>query len=145
MGQTLQSVRPGLLGEIDYERLAADRESQAAGLQRLSVGFPCRCPRSIRPASSAVGDRLAVTWRDVTDRYEVTRALAQSGPSPGAAGGQRHRHLHDLDGGLRWISPAIQRLLGWQANDSALGQIMHPDDVEVMKTAREELRRARSQ
>ncbi|HPE10979.1 MAG: PAS domain S-box protein [Actinobacteria bacterium] len=142
VGQTLQSVRPGLLGEIDYERLAAriaSRRPLVFNDYLLDSLAGVRGRFDLRAVP--VGDRLAVTWRDVTDRYEVARALAQSEA--------RHRVLleegsdivtfHDLDGGLRWISPAIQRLLGWQANDSALGQIMHPDDVEVMKTAREEL------
>lgn len=143
VGQTVENVRPGLLNDAEYRALAvriACREPLLLNdyyLQSL-VGVQGRFELRAVP----VDDRLAVTWRDVTERFEAARALAESEA--------RYRVLleessdivtfHDLDGTVRWVSPAIQRLLGWPPDTSTLpDSIMHPDDWEAIKAARQEI------
>jgi len=62
-----------------------------------------------------VGDALSFTWRDVTDRYLLTRQLAES---------EEHYRLlteNSYDTAIRiddneiilWVSPSLKALLGW--------------------------------
>ena len=90
-----------------------------------------------------VHDGLAVTWRDVTQRFDEAAALADSEA--------RYRLLleessdmvtfHDPDGTVQWVSPAIERLLGWSAEERTgrLLNLIHPDDVAGVLAAREVL------
>ena len=63
-----------------------------------------------------VGDGLSCTWRDGRDRYEAARQLAASE--------ERYRLLAENssdvvmqlgnDGTIRWVSPSLTAMLGWQ-------------------------------
>ena len=66
-----------------------------------------------------VGDALSFTWRDVTDRYDLTRKLTAS---------EEHYRLltaNSYDTAIRvtdqgevtWISPSIKSLLGWDPGE----------------------------
>lgn len=92
----------------------------------------------------AVHDGLTVTWRDVTQRYEEAAALAQSEA--------RWRLLleessdmvsfHTPAGQVQWVSPAVERLLGWppeQVNGPALLDLVHRDDGLAIAAARDRL------
>ena len=82
--------------------------------------------------ATKVGDRLAVTWSDVTDRYE-----------------QRHRLelmiansadvvLFVRDGIVGWVSPGVLELLGWTAEElhgRAGASIVHPADRDRLRAA----------
>lgn len=81
-----------------------------------------------------VGDGLSLTWRDVTDRLAQQRAIAESE--------ERFRLLAqhstdivyetDLLGMIRWISPAVQTVLGWdpvQLIGTRAWDLIDPDDL----------------
>ena len=65
------------------------------------------------------GDLLSVTWRDVTDRYNATRQLAESA--------ELYRLLAEnivevillvgLDERVRWVSPSLTSMIGWRQGD----------------------------
>jgi diguanylate cyclase (GGDEF)-like protein/PAS domain S-box-containing protein len=90
-----------------------------------------------------VHDGLSVTWREVSQRYDASVALAESEA--------RSRLLleessdivtfHAPDGTVQWVSPAIERLLGWEvgAPDRLLG-LIHRDDGAAVAGALERLR-----
>jgi PAS domain S-box-containing protein/diguanylate cyclase (GGDEF)-like protein len=79
------------------------------------------------------GDAVALTWRDVTDRYAAQERLTQSE--------ERYRtlveHMSDVvwetreDGTFGWVSESMQRVLGWRP-DELVGQstleLIHVDD-----------------
>jgi diguanylate cyclase (GGDEF)-like protein/PAS domain S-box-containing protein len=84
------------------------------------------------------GDGLALTWRDVTDRFAAQQELARSQ--------EEYRllaeHASDFvtrsspEGVILWASPSVTRALGWSAEElvgrSGLA-LAHPDDVEQMR------------
>ena len=94
-----------------------------------------------------VGDGLALTWRDVTERHATVTALAESQ--------ERFRLLAensaDLvvhfanDGLIVWVSPSSERVLGW-APEELVGRVgiefTHPDEVAAADDARELANRA---
>ena len=64
------------------------------------------------------GDRLSVTWRDVTDRHEAAERIAESE--------ERYRLLARTpptwssvapDSVVLWVSPALTAVLGWEPYD----------------------------
>jgi diguanylate cyclase (GGDEF)-like protein/PAS domain S-box-containing protein len=80
-----------------------------------------------------VGDGIALTWRDVTDRHATLQELAAS---------QAHYRLlaeHSADlvvqftvgGEIEWVSPSVTEVLGWSPEE-VLGhrgvEYAHPDD-----------------
>jgi diguanylate cyclase (GGDEF)-like protein/PAS domain S-box-containing protein len=96
------------------------------------------------------GDGLALTWRDVTDRYAERAELARSQ--------EEFRLLAENatdfvmrsapDGTIEWVSPSATRALGWSQEELvgssglALG---HPDDVERARRESAELNAGRPQ
>ncbi len=90
-----------------------------------------------------VHDGLSVTWRDVTERHERAAALAASEA--------RYRLLleessdmvtfHDPSGAVEWISPAMERLLGWRPDEVATSvlNLIHRDDAAGIWAARQRL------
>ena len=84
-----------------------------------------------------VGDGVSYTWRDVTHRYNVAKAIAQSE--------ERYRLLaenstdvvmHAHEGLIVWVSPSLTDLLGWRP-DEWIGHIFtefsHPDEVAQLR------------
>jgi len=77
-----------------------------------------------------VGDSLSYTWRDVTERHELLedfKLLAEN------ASDVVYRLA--LDGTLSWISPSVERVLGWRPDDlvgHSVAAITHPDDVPTL-------------
>ncbi len=82
-----------------------------------------------------VGDGMALTWRDVTDRHATLQELTAS---------QAHYRLlaeHSADlvvqftvgGEIAWVSPSVSEVLGWSPEE-VLGhrgvEFSHPDDSE---------------
>lgn len=90
-----------------------------------------------------VPDGLSLTWRNVTQRYEQAAALAQSEA--------RYRLLleessdivtfHDAEGRVQWVSPAIQRILGWIPEEryATTLELIHPDDMPNVVAAQQRL------
>lgn len=73
------------------------------------------------------GESLRYTWRDVTERFRLTeeyRILAENASDV--------VFRLDADRNLKWVSPSVERELGWKPEDLVgefLGGITHPDDV----------------
>ena len=90
-----------------------------------------------------VGDALSFTWRDVTERHEYVRTLADSE--------ERYRLLaeNSSDVVLRthgedvaWVSSSLTRELGWAPEKwigSSLAAFRHPDDLQEFARALEQL------
>ncbi|MGI9186654.1 MAG: diguanylate cyclase [Gaiellales bacterium] len=89
------------------------------------------------------GDRLSVTWRDVTDQHRAAQRLALSE--------QRFRllaeHANDViqltrDGLLVWVSPSLGKVLGWCAEEwlhRGFDEFVHPDDLAAMVACQEQV------
>lgn len=87
-------------------------------------------------------DGIALTWRDITERYRATEELAASE--------QRYRLLADnssdviwqvgADGRVTWVSESTEAVLGWSSAD-VLGTVaadyIHLDDLHQALEARE--------
>lgn len=91
-----------------------------------------------------VGDALSFTWRDVTDRYAATAALADA---------ERHYRLVadnatdavvvvDLDGQVQWVSPAVERVLGHPPGDvvGSWTLLVHPEDLPLQSRVTDRIR-----
>lgn len=96
-------------------------------------------PRRFDLRGVKVGDSVSLTWRDVTDRYRMRQRLAVSE--------ERFRlmatntsdiiGLTDVDGVLEWVSPALQRELGWQTGQwigHRVEDYAHPEDVAHVRS-----------
>ena len=90
-------------------------------------------PRYIDIRITKVGDAVAYSWRDVTERIALTdhyRMLAENASDV----------VFRLDPlwAVVWVSSSIQRVLGWTPGElegKMMGGIVHPDDVAAV-TAR---------
>ncbi|MEZ5119229.1 MAG: PAS domain S-box protein [Candidatus Nanopelagicales bacterium] len=143
VGQTVSDVDPGVLGGAEFRRLSRAITDRVPLVLNDFAYRPLNGdPGYFDLRAVPVDDGLAVTWRDVTQRFEAAQALVESEA--------RYRVLleegsdivtfHDFDGAVRWVSPALERLLGWPSDTpAAQGLVMHPDDVDVMKSARDQL------
>ena len=82
------------------------------------------------------GDGVSVIWRDVTEEWEATAALARSE--------ERFRLLaenssdvvmHLRDDHIAWVSPSVERALGWSAENlegRAMRELLHPLDRHAL-------------
>jgi diguanylate cyclase (GGDEF)-like protein/PAS domain S-box-containing protein len=143
VGGTLQALQPHMFGQAQIGYLAERIASREPLVLNDFLHEMHGRLRRFDVRAVPVDDGMAVTWRDVTDRFDASQALTRS---------EAHYRVllqeisdivsfHDLTGGVQWISPALERVLGWPAeiaNTSVMK--MHPDDVEVVKAIREELR-----
>jgi len=87
-----------------------------------------------------LGDSVSVTWRDVTDRYEAAKRIAESE--------EHFRLLADnssdvvvrlRDDIIDWASPALTVTLGWTPAEwagRAVEEFIHPDDLSVIDSVR---------
>ena len=91
-----------------------------------------------------INDGLSFTWRDITDRTELSKQLASSE--------QRFRLIatstRDIiavgttDRVLEWVSPSLTRALGWlpeQWVGHSPHEFFHPEDIAAINTAEVEL------
>ena len=91
-----------------------------------------------------VGDALSFTWRDITDRYATTLALAASE--------EKFRLIADnssdvvmrvRSSGVVWVSPSITDAIGWTPEEwveTLLETYIHPDDMEIFEDGRAAIR-----
>jgi diguanylate cyclase (GGDEF)-like protein/PAS domain S-box-containing protein len=83
-----------------------------------------------------VGDRVSLTWRDVTERYQTSRQIAESE--------EHFRLLADnssdvvvllRDGVVQWISPALNSSLGWAPAEweaHLVEEFTYPEDMSTI-------------
>lgn len=84
-----------------------------------------------------VGDAVSQTWRDVTERYEVARRIAESEEQFRLlAENSSDVVMRSTDGRLAWVAPSLTRMLGWSPDDwigHALAEFAHPADLELAR------------
>ena len=87
--------------------------------------------------ASVVGDGVAVTWRDATERYEQHRRFELLVENVADV------VLLARDGILEWVSPNLYALLGWTP-DETIGRLgdflVHPGDRSQLHHARSQSR-----
>jgi diguanylate cyclase (GGDEF)-like protein/PAS domain S-box-containing protein len=94
-------------------------------------------PRRYDIRAVKVGDALSYTWRDVTERSLLTEQLAASE--------ERFRLIAtntsdiicvaDTHGILEWVSPSVDRALGWQPDrlqGRDIYEFVHPGDMDTV-------------
>jgi diguanylate cyclase (GGDEF)-like protein/PAS domain S-box-containing protein len=79
-----------------------------------------------------VGDAVSLTWRDVTDRYEAARHIAESEELFRLLAENASDVVLRIHGeGISWVSPSVQRTLGWPVSTwegQSLRTFIHADD-----------------
>lgn len=156
VGSSLMESFPGVLEAGLYQRFVAVIES---GAPLMVDDLPFDSPLLDHTArydvrAARVGDGVSVTWRDVTDRHESARKLAES---------ERHfRELSEstarmrdqmaellthgsvlafrtgLDGQVRFASGSSRNFLGYAPADLVDGRLvplLHPDDLPAARQA----------
>ncbi|MCB9424369.1 MAG: PAS domain S-box protein [Actinobacteria bacterium] len=90
-----------------------------------------------------VHDGLSLTWRDVTERHQRAAALAASEAMYRLLLEESSDMVsfHTPDGAVEWVSPAVERLLGWSPDESVhtLLDLIHRDDAPGVWAARDRL------
>jgi PAS domain S-box-containing protein len=114
--QVIETGQPLVMDDFDYvqELLNAERR------------YDIRAAR--------VGDGLSATWRDVTERYDAARRLAESE--------EQYRLVAEnvSDVAMRfssarrflWVSDPVAHVMGWQPSDLVghlIDEFVHPDDL----------------
>jgi diguanylate cyclase (GGDEF)-like protein/PAS domain S-box-containing protein len=93
------------------------------------------------------GDAIALTWRDVTDRYRAVEQLADSERRYRLLAQNATDVIWDVteDGCVEWASESTSHVLGW-AIEHVLGhqarEFVHPEDVAFAMAAADELSRS---
>ena len=145
VGKRVLSLGPQIRHSEQWElllRVVQDRQPLILNEQPLQ---PLRGGRTRRFDLRAVPvhDGLSVTWRDVTQRHQAAADLAASEA--------RYRLLleessdmvsfHVPGGAVEWISPAVQRVLGWPPEEIAgtVLDLVHRDDAPAIQAAQQRL------
>lgn len=145
VGQSLVAlVGDNVMSEPYRSYLDAAVNGGTVSLDGLAFKVPGDdAPRLFDVRAYRTGDRLAVTWRDVTGRHQAQQDLATSerlfrSTVMGAAIGMA---VAELDGTIRMVNPALALLLGhderWFIGRSLL-DLTHPDDRERMTAERDQ-------
>ncbi|MBI1376161.1 MAG: EAL domain-containing protein [Frankiales bacterium] len=93
-----------------------------------------------------IGGRLFCTWRDVSERHEASRSLAESEGRFRLLAENASDIVYQCspDRTITWISPAVAQALGWQP-DELVGEpcevLVHPDDRPAVAAALDTLAR----
>ena len=80
-------------------------------------------------------DTFSFTWRDVTERYDTARRIAESEEQFRLlAENSSDVVMRSTDGQLSWLSPSLTRMLGWSPDEwvgHVLAEFAHPADLEL--------------
>jgi diguanylate cyclase (GGDEF)-like protein/PAS domain S-box-containing protein len=149
VGQSAARLMPAMLGHHHNARVAAHAENgngAILGMRRELKGQ--RRDGSVFPIEITVtqwADGAGRSWytgvmRDVSAQREAAAALAESE----ARFRLLAEHsgdvvaLNDIDGTRRYVSPAVERVLGWQPEDIVGrkgSEFIHPDDRPLLAAA----------
>lgn len=88
-----------------------------------------------------VGDGLSYTWRDVTDRntYAAALAASESRYRLVAENAADAVFLLDPAGVVKWVSPGVQQVLGYDATalvGTDATDLVHPDGLQLLRSLR---------
>ena len=123
-----------------FERAFAGELVEAEFSYRSTSGESRDIEVSLRPATVAGGcvASVVVTAHDVTRARATLRRLAESE--------ERYRLIAehaadvvgraDADGVIRWMSPSVKELTGWEPDDlvgKTVFDFLHPDDLEATR------------
>lgn len=150
VGTTMLALDPLQRSSGLFERYVQAWESGEA----VEVSdFPVASPEHtswLDVSAVRVGDRLSITWRDVSERHAQQAALAASE--------QRYRLLteHSSDivaqadehGVLRWVSDSVRDRLGWEPADLIgvpISNLVEPEYVPVLRIAHHGLHHGEAQ
>jgi diguanylate cyclase (GGDEF)-like protein/PAS domain S-box-containing protein len=91
--------------------------------------------------ASRTPDGIALTWRDVTDRWREAQRVADDGRRYRLVAEHGSDVLWEIDrnGLLVWASASMARILGWTREELVGRQtldLVHPDDLEDAREAR---------
>jgi PAS domain S-box-containing protein len=127
-----------------YARVVRTGEPLVLDGQSLVSAVSGGVARMFDMRATAVEGLVAVVWRDVTDRVQAARRIADA------------QELFQLvaenasdvvvrvgaDGKALWVSPAIRASLGWEPEElvgTSLMEIIHPKDAEQARQTRTRL------
>ncbi|HQR80965.1 MAG TPA: PAS domain S-box protein, partial [Actinomycetota bacterium] len=82
----------------------------------------------------AVGEVVSFAWRDVTDRVNTAREIAESRENYRllAENASEMVFQTDVSGRVTWTSPSVTRVIGWMPADvmgRSMIEFVHPDDL----------------
>ena len=146
VGARLLDLLPGQAGS-GMLKIYADAVESGVPLELDDYSYPHEILGSDRRydiRAVRVGDALSFTWRDITDRYATTLALAASE--------EKFRLIADnssdvvmrlRSSGVVWVSPSITDAIGWTPEEwveTLLETYIHPDDMEIFEDGRAKIR-----
>ncbi len=120
VGAFLTETLPGELGTFLFEQcVEAVETGQPLSFDDLRTSAEDGAVGHYDLRAVSVGDRVCFTWRDVSDRFRIQEALAESR--------NRYRllaeHSSDVvalvgaDGVVQWVSPSVRDMLGWEPDE----------------------------
>ncbi|MHB1209235.1 MAG: EAL domain-containing protein [Acidimicrobiales bacterium] len=144
IGARLLALFPELTDSTLFAYLSASVESgEATTLSDVAIDIGTALRDTPNPAryydvhGVRVDGGVMVTWYDVTEQHELIshyRMLAESASDV--------VYQVDLEGTLRWVSPSVTRVLGWQA-DELLGRhysmLIADEDIGLTTLSRDTL------
>jgi diguanylate cyclase (GGDEF)-like protein/PAS domain S-box-containing protein len=88
------------------------------------------------------GDRLSLTWRDVTVLHEATQRIADSEEQYRLLAENSSDVVARIDaaGDCAWVSPSLRDMLGWEPGEwigRSSTDFVHPDDLRRLLAQRE--------
>ena len=134
VGARLTESLTGSLGSFLFDRCAEAVESgEPLSFTDVRTPDPTGAVAHHDIRAVAVGDRVCLSWREVSDRIRTEQALAESR--------NRFRLLAENssdvvvligpEGVVEWVSPSVRDMLGWEPEELVgrpSTELVHPDD-----------------
>ena len=143
LGRTMLDLFPNLRDEGPLDAYLCCAETGEAAVFD-DYAFPNRMigeERRYDLRATKTPDGIALTWRDVTDRWRTARRVAEDERRYRLIAEHGSDVLWELsaEGRLLWASASMSRILGWNREDLVGRQTMeliHPDDLVAAREAR---------